>query len=141
MFCRYKHTEMTKVLFEIDTKYNRNMLCVDVYYKCLSYAPIWLSQSGSASNGSLRSVQFVIVKSIYYYHFQSIMIFGFVMYEPLTYEEYEYPLWANLLGWGIAMSSIVCMPTLAVIQILRQSGTFSEVCGFCIQLCRLSCYS
>ena len=62
------------------------------------------------------------------------MVFGFVMYEPITYESYVYPWWANVLGWGIALSSILCMPGMAIIQILRTEGTLIEVSiGFCMQ--------
>ena len=49
------------------------------------------------------------------------------MYEPITYESYVYPWWANLLGWAMACSSILCMPIMAVIQILRTPGTLREV--------------
>lgn len=58
---------------------------------------------------------------------QCIMIFGFVTWEPLKYESYVYPAWANVIGWSIALSSILCMPTLAIIQILRTPGTLKEV--------------
>ena len=58
---------------------------------------------------------------------QCIMVFGFVMYEPIRYESYVYPWWANLVGWGMALSSILCMPIMAVTQILRTPGSLPEV--------------
>lgn len=58
---------------------------------------------------------------------QSIMIFGFVMYEPIKYEDYVYPWWGNMLGWFMAGSSILCMPIMAVIQIARTKGSLPKV--------------
>jgi len=55
------------------------------------------------------------------------MIFGFVMYEPLTYDDYVYPTWANVVGWCLALSSMLCMPVVAVYSLLRAEGTFAEV--------------
>jgi len=54
-------------------------------------------------------------------------VFGFVWYEPLEYDTYVYPWWANLLGWTMALSSILCMPVLALAGFLFTSGTPREV--------------
>lgn len=48
-------------------------------------------------------------------------------YEPLTYEEYVYPVWANVLGWLIAMSSVAMIPGIATYKIITTSGTFTQV--------------
>jgi solute carrier family 6 (neurotransmitter transporter, dopamine) member 3 len=48
-------------------------------------------------------------------------------YEPLTYEDYQYPLWANVLGWGIAGSSVLMIPGVALFKIITTPGTLSEV--------------
>lgn len=48
-------------------------------------------------------------------------------YVPLTYENYIYPVWANVLGWMIAMSSVCMIPGMAVYQLCITPGTFSEV--------------
>ena len=54
-------------------------------------------------------------------------MFGFVWYKPLKYDTYVYPWWANLLGWMMALSSILCMPVLALAGLLLASGTLREV--------------
>ena len=54
-------------------------------------------------------------------------MFGFVLYEPLKYDQYEYPMWANMVGWMVALSSILCMPTLAIVQFLLTPGTCKQV--------------
>jgi hypothetical protein len=55
-------------------------------------------------------------------------VYGLVGYEPLTYEEYVYPVWANVLGWIIAGSSIIMIPGTAVYKLLTTPGTFIQVC-------------
>lgn len=57
------------------------------------------------------------------------------MYEPLTYDQYEYPVWANVVGWMIALSSILCMPGLAIIKFISLSGSPTEVrFTFCLSV-------
>ena len=48
-------------------------------------------------------------------------------YEPLTYEDYVYPLWANILGCFIASSSVAMIPGIAIYKILVTKGTFLQV--------------
>ncbi|KAI4462243.1 sodium/chloride dependent transporter [Holotrichia oblita] len=43
-----------------------------------------------------------------------IIVYGLLGYEPLSYEEYIYPAWANVLGWMIAGSSVIMIPTVAI---------------------------
>lgn len=56
-----------------------------------------------------------------------IIVYGLLDYEPLQYEGYLYPWWANALGWGIAGSSVMCIPTVAIFKLLTTKGTFFEV--------------
>ncbi|KAG8199648.1 hypothetical protein JTE90_009479 [Oedothorax gibbosus] len=55
-----------------------------------------------------------------------IIAYGLVSYEPLSYEDYVYPPWANVLGMAIAASSVLCIPVVALFKILTTSGTFSQ---------------
>lgn len=48
-------------------------------------------------------------------------------YEPLTYETYVYPLWANVLGWVIAGSSIAMIPGVAIYKLVTTPGTLIQV--------------
>jgi len=48
-------------------------------------------------------------------------------YEPLSYEDYVYPVWANILGWLIACSSIIMIPGMAIYKISSTSGSFIQV--------------
>lgn len=58
---------------------------------------------------------------------QCIIVFGFVWYEPLKYDDYTYPGWANAIGWGMAFSSILCMPILAIGAFFLSSGSIPQV--------------
>ncbi|KAF6206488.1 hypothetical protein GE061_017721 [Apolygus lucorum] len=55
-----------------------------------------------------------------------IIFYGLLGYEPLTYEDYVYPKWANVFGWCIAGSSVLMIPAVAVIQILITPGTLLQ---------------
>nr|CAD7456341.1 unnamed protein product [Timema tahoe] len=55
-----------------------------------------------------------------------IIVYGLVGYEPLTYDEYVYPLWANLLGWFIAGSSVAMIPGMAIFKMATTPGTFMQ---------------
>lgn len=56
---------------------------------------------------------------------------GFWGYQPLVIPRtnfvYEYPAWANVLGWMVAASSVIFIPAVALYQILIAKGTFMEV--------------
>lgn len=53
-----------------------------------------------------------------------------VKYKPLTYNKvYEYPDWAIALGWTLALASMICIPMVVVIKIIRSDGPLIEVGG------------
>ncbi|XP_067010554.1 sodium-dependent dopamine transporter isoform X2 [Anabrus simplex] len=55
-----------------------------------------------------------------------IIVYGLIGYEALTYEQYVYPVWANVLGWFIAGSSIAMIPGVAIFKLLTTPGTFVQ---------------
>ncbi|XP_014240511.1 sodium-dependent dopamine transporter [Cimex lectularius] len=55
-----------------------------------------------------------------------IIVYGLMGYEPLTYEDYVYPSWANGIGWAIAGSSVLMIPAVAIYQIIVTPGTFLQ---------------
>uniref|UniRef100_A0A3Q4BY76 Transporter n=1 Tax=Mola mola TaxID=94237 RepID=A0A3Q4BY76_MOLML len=57
-------------------------------------------------------------------------IFSLVKYKPLKYNKvYEYPEWAIGLGWTLALTSMICIPMVVVIKIIRSDGPLIEVGG------------
>ncbi|XP_076811808.1 sodium- and chloride-dependent betaine transporter-like [Clavelina lepadiformis] len=41
----------------------------------------------------------------------AIVVFAIIKYEPLKYNKiYDYPAWGHVLGWSLALASIVCIP-------------------------------
>ncbi|XP_062553443.1 sodium-dependent dopamine transporter isoform X1 [Armigeres subalbatus] len=55
-----------------------------------------------------------------------IIIYGLIGYEPLSYEDYVYPPWANVLGWCIAGSSMIMIPLIAFYKLIVTPGTFRQ---------------
>ena len=59
---------------------------------------------------------------VFQYLFQGIWIFSLVQYQPFSVAGYEYPTWAIVLGWIIAVLSIVCIPAALVHSIATAEG-------------------
>ena len=45
----------------------------------------------------------------------------------MTFEGYRYPLSGELIGWGLCLSSILCIPGYALWYLLRSHGTLRKV--------------
>ncbi|XP_038662673.1 sodium-dependent noradrenaline transporter [Scyliorhinus canicula] len=61
-----------------------------------------------------------------------VVIVSIVKFKPLTYDEYIFPNWANLVGWGIAVSSMSLVPIYAIYKLLSIRGTLKERIAYCI---------
>jgi hypothetical protein len=61
-------------------------------------------------------------------------MFALLYQQPLKYENYHYPSWAEWIGWTLALSSILMIPLVAFINILQTPGTFKEVSVFVLFL-------
>jgi Sodium:neurotransmitter symporter family len=64
-------------------------------------------------------------------------MFGLLYHQPLSYMGYSYPTWAEWLGWGLATSSILMIPLVAIITLIRTPGTLREVKIKMLFLCYL----
>ncbi|XP_029018869.1 sodium- and chloride-dependent GABA transporter 2-like isoform X2 [Betta splendens] len=54
--------------------------------------------------------------------------FSLIKYTPLKYNnEYVYPWWGYVIGWLLALSSMVCIPLWMVYKISTTQGTLREV--------------
>ncbi|XP_041078417.1 sodium-dependent noradrenaline transporter [Polyodon spathula] len=61
-----------------------------------------------------------------------VVIASIVKMETLTYDDYTFPPWASLIGWGITMSSVLFVPAYAIYKFLTVRGTFKERLAYCI---------
>ncbi|KAK4875154.1 hypothetical protein RN001_011576 [Aquatica leii] len=52
-----------------------------------------------------------------------IIVYGLLGYEPLSYEDYVYPNWANVIGWIIAGSSVAMIPAMACYKFIVTPGS------------------
>lgn len=61
-------------------------------------------------------------------HPQATFLFSLIKYTPLTYnKKYTYPWWGHALGWLLALSSMVCIPTWIVYKLSTSKGPLREV--------------
>lgn len=69
-----------------------------------------------------------------YLCYQGTFAFAVIKYSPLKYNnEYEYPWWGNLIGWILALSSMLCTPLGVVVKLYHTPGTLREV-GYIVHL-------
>ncbi|KAJ3603764.1 hypothetical protein NHX12_028505 [Muraenolepis orangiensis] len=55
-----------------------------------------------------------------------ILVSSIVQYSPAHYGDYVYPVWADTMGWGISLLSIVWIPLGALQEIWRNEGSFLQ---------------
>ena len=69
----------------------------------------------------------LIIYVFIYFTVQAVLIFSFVDYSGLTYGDYEYPDWANGIGWAIAVCVAIPIPIVACVTFIRAKGSVTEV--------------
>ncbi|XP_013386200.1 sodium-dependent proline transporter-like isoform X3 [Lingula anatina] len=55
-----------------------------------------------------------------------VLVFSLADYTAASYVEYSFPLWADIMGWMMALVSIVVIPVWAVYIICRAHGSLCE---------------
>ncbi|XP_012988176.2 sodium- and chloride-dependent creatine transporter 1 [Esox lucius] len=56
-----------------------------------------------------------------------IFLFHLFNYKPLTYNNtYVYPWWGEVIGWCMALMSMLCIPVSVLYKLCRSTGTFME---------------
>lgn len=58
---------------------------------------------------------------------QFVVVVSIINFKPLTYDDYIFPLWANWVGWGIALSSMTLVPAYIIYKFLSMRGSVWEV--------------
>ncbi len=57
-----------------------------------------------------------------------IIIFAWVDYSPITYDDRPYPAWADALGWCMTLTSIIFIPIIAGRKLMYEAeGSLYEV--------------
>ncbi|XP_020625267.1 sodium- and chloride-dependent taurine transporter-like [Orbicella faveolata] len=55
-----------------------------------------------------------------------IFIFQFVTYSPLSYDNYKYPDWGQVIGWLLTLSSLSLIPAVMIYKLIKTTGTMKE---------------
>nr|XP_033809093.1 sodium- and chloride-dependent GABA transporter 2-like isoform X2 [Geotrypetes seraphini] len=54
-------------------------------------------------------------------------LFSVIKYVPLTYnKKYVYPWWGDMIGWLLAISSMICIPLCIIYKLLIDKGSLAE---------------
>uniref|UniRef100_A0A672VFW5 Transporter n=1 Tax=Strigops habroptila TaxID=2489341 RepID=A0A672VFW5_STRHB len=63
---------------------------------------------------------------------QAVFLFSLIKYTPLKYNNtYVYPAWGHVVGWLMALSSMVCIPLYAIFILLKTKGPLKQVLRLC----------
>lgn len=63
----------------------------------------------------------------------SLLVFIMINHSPVSYGEYTYPQWSVVVGWFIAMCSLIPIPLCAAIQLYKAKGTFMQRLVHCLR--------
>uniref|UniRef100_A0A8C0MB87 Transporter n=3 Tax=Canis lupus TaxID=9612 RepID=A0A8C0MB87_CANLF len=55
-----------------------------------------------------------------------VVVVSVINFKPLNYDDYVFPLWANWVGWGIALSSMVLVPAYGIYKFFSIRGSLRE---------------
>ncbi|XP_070575280.1 sodium-dependent noradrenaline transporter-like isoform X2 [Ptychodera flava] len=55
-----------------------------------------------------------------------IVVVSVILYQPLEYDGYIYPVWANVVGWLLAASSMVLIPAVAIYKVAVEKGSLKQ---------------
>ncbi|KAF7665675.1 hypothetical protein LDENG_00136540 [Lucifuga dentata] len=55
-----------------------------------------------------------------------LLIFSIIQFKPARYEDYVFPVWAQGVGWGIALASIIWIPLGALHTLWVLPGSFMQ---------------
>ncbi|ETE71965.1 Sodium- and chloride-dependent betaine transporter, partial [Ophiophagus hannah] len=99
------------------------LLVTEPVERAFSFLP---SLKSSALRGFTHEVyikfSFVMVKELI-----ATFLFSLIRYQPLKYNNvYEYPPWGIAVGWVLALSSMICIPSYIIFSFLRTKGSFKE---------------
>ncbi|KAK6294346.1 sodium-dependent noradrenaline transporter [Coregonus clupeaformis] len=61
-----------------------------------------------------------------------VVIASIVTSTGLSYDDYVFPSWSNVIGWGVALSSMMFVPIYAIYKFLSMPGTFKQRIAYCI---------
>ncbi|XP_054630715.1 sodium- and chloride-dependent GABA transporter ine isoform X2 [Dunckerocampus dactyliophorus] len=53
-----------------------------------------------------------------------ILVSSIIQYTPVQYGPYKYPLWAEWVGWGVSLVSLIWIPIGAIHEICNNKGSF-----------------
>ena len=72
---------------------------------------------------------------------QFILMLALIQHTPVTYGSYTYPPWAVAVGWVFALCSILPLPVIAIIKVVKSKGPLFKVCHGHIMTAPLFCCS
>lgn len=57
-----------------------------------------------------------------------MVVVSFATFNPPKYGSYYFPMWANMVGWCLSISSMIMVPLYAIYKFCSLPGSFCAVC-------------
>lgn len=55
-----------------------------------------------------------------------ILAATWAVYEPMKYDKYVFPTWANIVGWIVSFVSVSAIPIVMVLQLIKTPGSIGQ---------------
>ena len=59
--------------------------------------------------------------------FQTLLVFSLFKFKPTMYGSYEFPLMAELVGVGLTLASVICIPLGALHEVLKTDSSLTII--------------
>lgn len=56
-----------------------------------------------------------------------VVAFSFIQNEPFSYKSYSYPWYGTVIGWVMALSSVLWIPLYAIYKVIINEGNFRDI--------------
>lgn len=56
-----------------------------------------------------------------------ILVFTLYDFDTLKYGKYDYPEWADGVGWLLSLASVFAIPVVAIVNIVKEEGSIMTV--------------
>jgi hypothetical protein len=98
------------------------MYCIYIFFFCFGTRSLQFNQCLLHNASTYACIPLAFLRLL-----QGVVMFALLYQQPLKYDEYLYPNWAEWIGWTLALSSILMIPLFAFISMLQTPGTLKEV--------------
>ena len=96
------------------------LLFTDVGTSCSSHEFVTSQKRLLTLFAKIRFSQIFSILQYRFFFFQFILLFAWIDYTPVKYGDYNYPGWADAIGWLLALASVICIPAMMIRKLYKE---------------------